>query len=404
MKNKQHMCQMKLFASLLFILSLLYPSTASSVSFQQQEPVRVAVLDLEATNVDQVEANIISDRLRFYVGNNPVFQLIERDVMMEIMEESGFQISGACDTDECVVEVGRILGASKMIAGSIGRVGTIYTLQIRIVDIETASIEHQAFSDVNGIEEVLGEATATVAKELADRISGQAGTIQPAGPVEEATLPEAFLTLDSSLSGARLKIDGIRQPEAIPTRRLSLRSGSHEIIVTSPGYAPWRQTVDLAGGDDRVLTVSLVPKSRITAGFLSILPGAGHFYSRRPFMGTVMVLLNASVAITLESMAQEYTRLEKEQGTLQTLYNGAGDLETLSAAGDDLLNNYNKWQSVHKKMRNVSWLQVGLWLYNVLDAVAFMPRLSPANPELSSPIIGFTSRSGSARLSISIPF
>ncbi|MFC1545210.1 hypothetical protein ACFL44_00790, partial [Gemmatimonadota bacterium] len=75
------------------------------------------MLDLEQNNVDAGEARAITARLRFYLGQQPAFQVIERQRMSEIMEEVGFQFSGACDTDECVIQVGRILGARKMVAG-----------------------------------------------------------------------------------------------------------------------------------------------------------------------------------------------------------------------------------------------------------------------------------------------
>lgn len=144
-----------------------------------RDTILVGVLDLDASNLDPGEARVISDRLRYFINSQPIFQLIERAKMVNIMEEVGFQISGACDTDECVVQVGKILGARKMIAGSIGRVGTIYTLQVRIVDIESSMVEHQAFTNVSGIEDVLETATATVAKELADILAGQSESVQP---------------------------------------------------------------------------------------------------------------------------------------------------------------------------------------------------------------------------------
>ncbi len=151
----------------------------SAVLPAPRDTILVGVLDLDASNLDPGEARVISDRLRYFINSQPIFQLIERAKMINIMEEVGFQLSGACDTDECVVQVGKILGARKMIAGSIGRVGTIYTLQIRIVDIESSRVEHQAFKNVNGIEDVLETATAIVAKELADILASQSESVQP---------------------------------------------------------------------------------------------------------------------------------------------------------------------------------------------------------------------------------
>jgi len=131
------------------------------------EPLMVGVLDLEANNIDAGEAKAITDRLRYYLGSQGVFSPIGRNQMYAILNEVGFQLSGACDTNECVIQVGKILGARKMIAGSISKVGTLYSLQVRILDIETSTIEHQAYQDVDGIEKVLTEATNNIAQSLA---------------------------------------------------------------------------------------------------------------------------------------------------------------------------------------------------------------------------------------------
>ena len=146
---------------------------------QQLEPLLIGVLDLETNDVTAPEARAIADRLRIYLGRQAIFDVIERNQMEGILDELGFQLSGACASDECVVQVGKILGARKMIAGSVSKVGTIYALQIRIVDIETTRIEHSTFSDVDGIEQVLQEATAQVAQELATFVMAQMGPAEP---------------------------------------------------------------------------------------------------------------------------------------------------------------------------------------------------------------------------------
>ncbi len=152
------------------------------------DTVIVGVLDLKATNVDEGEVEVISERLRFYIGNQPVFQLIERAEMFRIMEEVGFQQLGTCDDEECLVQVGKILGARKMIAGSIGRVGSTYSLHVRIVDIESSQIEHQVFEDVSDIEELLKNATKAIAEELAGMLTTLVEPI-PSVPTENPITP-----------------------------------------------------------------------------------------------------------------------------------------------------------------------------------------------------------------------
>ena len=78
----------------------------SAVLPAPRDTILVGVLDLDESNLDPGEARVISDRLRYFINSQPIFQLIERAKMINIMEEVGFQLSGACDTDECVVQVG----------------------------------------------------------------------------------------------------------------------------------------------------------------------------------------------------------------------------------------------------------------------------------------------------------
>jgi len=148
-------------------------SRSSPQQPEQPESLLIGVLELDFNNVDEGEARAIAERLRLYLSRQAIFEVIERNKMNSIMEELGFQISGACDTEECVVQVGKILGARKMVAGSVSKVGNLYSLQVRIVDIQSSRIEEQAFADVNGIEQVLQIATDSVASQLAQFVTAQ---------------------------------------------------------------------------------------------------------------------------------------------------------------------------------------------------------------------------------------
>ncbi|MFC1595605.1 CsgG/HfaB family protein [Gemmatimonadota bacterium] len=154
---------------------------------QQQEQLTIGVIDLDANGVEEGEALAITERFRTYLGRTGIFAVIERNQMESIMTEMGFQASGACNTDECVVQVGEVLGASKMVAGSVSKVGNLYSLQIRMIDIATSRIENPLFEDVNGIEDVLTDATLKLANDLAELVRQQLGVpFQPVPPEEQA--------------------------------------------------------------------------------------------------------------------------------------------------------------------------------------------------------------------------
>ena len=70
-------------------------------------------------------------------------------MMQEVLKEQGFQQPG-CTTDECIVEIGRLIGVEKIISGSISKIGNIYSVSSRIVNVETGEIENTAVFDHTG--------------------------------------------------------------------------------------------------------------------------------------------------------------------------------------------------------------------------------------------------------------
>ncbi len=70
-------------------------------------------------------------------------------MMQEVLKEQGFQQPG-CTTDECIVEIGRLIGVEKIISGSISKIGNIYSVSSRIVNVETGEIEKSEVYDHTG--------------------------------------------------------------------------------------------------------------------------------------------------------------------------------------------------------------------------------------------------------------
>ncbi|MCB7130164.1 MAG: hypothetical protein J3T61_11570, partial [Candidatus Brocadiales bacterium] len=104
----------------------------------EERPV-IAILDFDGYGVSQMEALVLTNRLGTHLVQLGTHQVIERGQMEQILKEQDFQISG-CTSNECAVEVGRVLGCELMLAGSFGKIGSIYTIDMRIVDVESGSI------------------------------------------------------------------------------------------------------------------------------------------------------------------------------------------------------------------------------------------------------------------------
>ena len=168
-----------LFTILCLLTSLLCPCLAGAQeatprSGSVQAKTSVAILELEPKGVPDIEVSALSDRLRSEMLNTGAFDVMERGKMQEVLREQGFQQSGACNTDACAVEVGQLIGVEKMIAGSLGKVGRTYTINLRLINVKTGRIERSVTRDYAGeIDKLLTQEMKQVAQILAASVSGK---------------------------------------------------------------------------------------------------------------------------------------------------------------------------------------------------------------------------------------
>jgi len=134
--------------------TLTYLFFVSLVSFAfSAEPVKgnLAVTDLSVNGgVTADEARTISDRLEAEISHTDTYTVLERNRMTDILKEQGFQQSGACSATGCDVKVGQLLGVDKLVVGSLGKVGSVYSLNVKLLDVGTGKILRTQSIDVTG--------------------------------------------------------------------------------------------------------------------------------------------------------------------------------------------------------------------------------------------------------------
>ncbi len=173
----------------LLVTLLCYASHAQ----QQPRKPTIAVLNLKnAANVSKGEADIISDRLRIELFKTGNVEVMEREQMQTVLEEQGFQASGACSDEGCMVEMGQLLGVQFLITGSIGKLGNLYLLNFRSIDVKTGKINKVVSEDINGyIEEVVGR-LSDIAWDLTSKAKKKKSkpVTQPVEHVKKTAKPE----------------------------------------------------------------------------------------------------------------------------------------------------------------------------------------------------------------------
>lgn len=127
----------------------------------------IAILDFEGIGIPSGEAITLSNRVGTHLVQQGYHKVIERGQMKDILQEQNFQMTG-CTTDECAVQIGQLLGAQQILAGSIGKFGSVYTLDLKIIDVETGQVLWTTSYDSEGsINRLLTEGVAEVVRRIA---------------------------------------------------------------------------------------------------------------------------------------------------------------------------------------------------------------------------------------------
>jgi TolB-like protein len=132
-----------------------------------QNKPSIAILELDASGISKTDASVLSDRLQSELITTQKFVVMERTKVSEILAEQGFQASGCTSTD-CAVEVGKLVGVEQMVAGNIGKIGEIYTINARLISVRTGEVLKTAIVDRRcSIEVVLTQCMKEAAQQLA---------------------------------------------------------------------------------------------------------------------------------------------------------------------------------------------------------------------------------------------
>ncbi|MEK7476456.1 MAG: CsgG/HfaB family protein [Candidatus Coatesbacteria bacterium] len=101
--------------------------------------MNVAVSDLEPQGVSASDAAVVADMLRGELVKTGSVIVLERQNMQKVMAEQAFQQTG-CTSAECAVKLGKVLNVQRIITGSVGKLGDMYFVNVRIVDVESGSM------------------------------------------------------------------------------------------------------------------------------------------------------------------------------------------------------------------------------------------------------------------------
>ncbi|MEX0608423.1 MAG: CsgG/HfaB family protein [Balneolaceae bacterium] len=120
---------------------------ATSVHAQKK---RLAVFDFRVTSgVTSDVAVTLTNKFRNEMARTLNYTMVERSAMEQVLSEQRFSASDLADQDKAV-QLGKLLSASQVVVGDIGKIGQTYSIVVRLIDVETASIENSESLEYRG--------------------------------------------------------------------------------------------------------------------------------------------------------------------------------------------------------------------------------------------------------------
>lgn len=280
----------------------------------------LAVMSPAWQGVDSSTALLVSDALADELMRTGKVRVMERDQMHRILKEQDFQQNGSCDGSECAVEVGRLLSIDNIVVGTIGRLGSSYTISMRLVKVESGEIIGSSRRMKRGeIDEVVSEVLPQVAQELVGTFSSDRKTTQIPAPTSTQSPSTSALnsvpTTNPAPSYTPRPYSTANQPHFSPhAKATTSESGFHfgidaAIFMTEPSFSSAASSLSpqvgygIRTGIDGQYDFNHKFALRIGAGYLFTTWGDNYsdsVYSSKETVTSQFVSLDANAIFSLK--------------------------------------------------------------------------------------------------------
>lgn len=248
-----------------------------SISAQDKQTFGLAVLDLQAIGISEIEALSLSEILRSGISRtlaeqkNKIkteYKLLERSQMEKILDEFKVQSTGCTDV-ECAVEFGKMFVVDRIIIGSVGIVGSTYTIIARIVDVETGSILSIVNRKQRGEIDSIIDLMPLIRHELltgerlaapeASPATPQTKTPETSSPVSRVptSAREQYLSVKGNPENAEVFLNN----EKIGTAPIDYRKvnpGRYNVRIDHDSYEPHEEEILVEPGKDATISFKLI--------------------------------------------------------------------------------------------------------------------------------------------------
>jgi hypothetical protein len=297
-------------------------SGQAAVSRAEEKP-KLAVLDLQATGVEPELIPTLTEILTVEIDSIGKHKVIAgRDIQSMLGFEKQKDLVGCTDAS-CLAEIGGALGVEMLVVGHIGKVGSTYVVNIKLINIRKAETESRVYETVRGEVDTLIESVrsaahkllASAAGELAPKVAAPQPVPAPPVVAQAPTPSPRVVTPTTTPAAPKAPI----APPTAPAKASGSRIGWGTITLWSVGGAAL-----LAGAGMGIRAKSLEHKANNTLGSSG---SGGTVYD----VGTQRYASDAHTAATVANVAYAVGVVAVGSGFLTWLLAGPEPTTTVLA-------------------------------------------------------------------------
>ncbi len=214
---------------------------------------KVAVMDLKDNGVGADVAALLTGQVAHALSRIGLFEVISREDIRNLLAHEADRNLLGCGDDDCLLNLGGVLNAQFVVAGSAGRVGERWVIGLQLLDIEQKKVARRVERDFSGgHERLLSECAVAAQQVVADILRAESGSVWFTVSEEGADV-----SIDNSLVGTT------------PLGPQSLPAGPHDIRVSRQGFIDWVRTIQVRPREVQQVDVTLIPSARFVEEYES---------------------------------------------------------------------------------------------------------------------------------------
>ncbi len=179
------MRRLKIWLAIGMLLPVLASAAPAAAPPAGPRKTRVAVMEIRSLGTEVHKAELLSEVALTEASNMERFEIIGRsDIASMIGFDQQKKVLGCTDDSNCLAEIGGALGVDYVMVGSLGRLGALYRVDLKIVDTKKARVLGRFGESVEGSEEKL---VATVQRGVRKLLTPLLGDLPVPGAVAAET-------------------------------------------------------------------------------------------------------------------------------------------------------------------------------------------------------------------------